>query len=166
MRKLRGTLVTLLLVAAPGLGGCGDEKKQEGIAATRDGTATATPAPDSRIPTGLSGTWTASVNGTELADPPPGDLRKKDLVFKIRFLETGGVDKGPVMFLRNDDLGLNHANDMTEVSGDRIAFGDCRLEYAVEAEQLTWTTTKDACPGEEGGFRTVLTNGPWQRATG
>jgi hypothetical protein len=157
MRKLRGTLLTLL-VATSVLAGCGDEEKERAV--------TATPAPKAKVPAELAGTWTATVKGTELGDLPPAALRKKELLFRIKFLETGGVDNGPVMFLQNDDLGLDFANHMTEVSADRIAFGDCRLEYAVEAERLTLTSTVDDCPGEDDEFRTVLTTGPWRRTTG
>lgn len=163
MRKLGGTLVTLLLVAAPVVAGCGDEEK-EGTAASRTGTATAAPVPKSKLPADLAGTWTATLKGTELVDVPD-DLKKKSLVFRVKFLETGGIDNGPAMFLQSDDLDLEEqASSISKVSGDRITLDvDCQFTYAVKAEQLTWTSIGDDCPHD--GLSTVLTAGPWQRTS-
>jgi hypothetical protein len=164
MRKLGGTLATLLLVAAPALAGCGDEEK-EGTAATRAGAVTPAPAPKSKIPAELSGMWTATLKRTQRKDPPLHALKKKDLVFKLKFLGTGGVDNGPAMFVENDDPALESAQSVT-VSDDRIMLDtpDCQFAYAVKDEQLTWTAIGDDCPHD--GLSAVLTAGPWQRTTG
>ena len=164
MRKLGGTLATLLLVAAPALAGCGDEER-EGTAATRAGAVTSARAPRSKVPVDLSGTWTATLKRTQRKDPPLHELKKKDLVFKLKFLGTGGVDNGPAMLVQNDDPALVSVQPVT-VSGDRITVDvpECEFAYAVEAEQLTWTALGDNCPND--GLSAVLTAGPWQLTTG
>lgn len=164
MRKLGGTLVTLLLVAAPALTGCGDDEK-EGSAATRPAAATTTPAPGNPVPAELAGSWATRLKGTELADLAPAAVREKHLVFTMKFLETGGVDNGPSVFVETDDLDMEAESSVT-VSGDRITLDDpaCQFAYAVKAEQLNLTSIGNDCPHD--GLSSVLTAGPWERATG
>lgn len=164
MRKLGGTLATLLLVAAPALAGCGDEDK-EATTATRAGAVTPAPAPQDQLPAELSGMWTATLKRTQAKDPPLHALKKQDLVFKLKFLGTGGVDNGPVLSVKTDDLELESVQPVA-VSGSRITVDvpECQFAYAVKAEQLTWTAIGDDCPND--GLSAVLTAGPWQRTSG
>lgn len=164
MGKLGGTLVMVSLVAASALAGCGDDEK-DGAAATPTTTVTPAPAPKNEVPAELAGTWTAMVKRTVVDDSPPRALRNKRLLFKLKFLGTGGVDNGPVLSVENDDPVLRTAQSITAISGDRITLtAECRFTYAVKAEQLTWTSIGDRCPHD--GLIAVLTAGPWQRATG
>lgn len=154
----------LLLVAASALAGCGDDEK-DGAAATPTTPVTPAPAPRNDVPTELAGTWRAMVKRTVVDDSPPKALRNKRLLFKLKFLGTGGVDNGPVLSVENDDPILRAAQSITAISGERITLTDaCRFAYSVKAGQLTWTSIGDRCPHD--GLIAVLTAGPWQRATG
>ncbi len=166
-RRIGGLLTAvaaLFAVAAPALAGCGDDEK-EGTAATQAGSVTPAPAPKNEVPAELAGTWTAMVKRTVVDDSPTKALRNKKLLFKLKFLGTGGIDNGPVLSVENADPVLRAAQSITAISGDRITLtAECQFAYAVKADQLTWTSIGNDCPHD--GLSAVLTAGPWQRTTG
>lgn len=169
-------LRTLCVVLVLGLAGCGggDSDSQAEPAATTASTASDT-TKTGLAPDELVGTYTTTLEASDLQADAPPELKGGGLAWTIRIGNTGGPDDGPYLAIDSDKSGNLEAPSL-RVDGDRLLLlnEECAAsgEYKFYDNEYRWTLTGDtleiatvsnSCPDRVA--ETVLASRAWTKTS-
>lgn len=125
------------------------------------------------IPSELVGTYTATLEESDILGKRPRELVDGGPKWKLTFTNSGGPDDGPVLVIDSERAGNLEAPSL-RVEGDRLqledeecaaggsyVFYDNEYRWALDGSSLTIMPIVNQCEDEVA--QTILTSRPWTK---